>query len=91
MARTPRLCIFDVDGTLRWTTMPGQKHPLASHEWRLMPNVAERLSAIPWSDTGPFLTVAPADALFVGDLAIDEEAARRAQVPFRWANDIFGW
>ena len=33
--------------------------------------------------------VAPEDALYVGDLAIDEEAARRASVPFRWADEFF--
>jgi D-glycero-D-manno-heptose 1,7-bisphosphate phosphatase len=30
-------------------------------------------------------------ALFVGDLDIDREAARRAGVPFAWAWDFFGW
>lgn len=155
----PRLYIFDVDGTLRWTTVPGQKYPLRASEWRLMPNVAERLRAIPWSPSGPWLGVAsnqngvaegllderlaramihdtlcaalgrepdearielctcsesaacscrkpapglllrlleffavqPEDAIFVGDLPIDEEAARGAGVAFRWAADFFGW
>ena len=32
-----------------------------------------------------------ARALFVGDLEIDREAARRAGVPFAWAADFFGW
>lgn len=154
----PKLYIFDADGTLRWTTVVGQKYPLAEDQWRLMPNVAERLGAIPWSTEGPWLGIAsnqngvaagelteataraliadmlhaalgavpagarvelcicdaratcdcrkPApgmllrllahfgveaeDALYVGDLDIDAEAARRAGVPFRHARDFFG-
>ena len=31
-----------------------------------------------------------AEALFVGDLEIDREAARRAGVAFAWAHDFFG-
>jgi D-glycero-D-manno-heptose 1,7-bisphosphate phosphatase len=31
----------------------------------------------------------PADALFVGDLDIDREAARRAGVAFEWAGEFF--
>lgn len=153
-----RLFIFDADGTLRWTTVKGQKYPLSSGEWRLMPGVAERLRAIGWSAEGPWLAiasnqngvaageltgetaqalmvemivaaighlpqrtqiamcmcdeaaacgcrkpepglllrhlahfgVAPAEALFVGDLDSDAEAARRAGIPFRRAADFFG-
>ena len=49
-----KLYIFDVDGTLRWTRISGQRYPLAGDEWQLMPNVAEKLRAIPWaSDAGP--------------------------------------
>ncbi len=33
--------------------------------------------------------VSPEEALFVGDLAIDEEAARRAGIPFAYARDFF--
>lgn len=155
---SPRLYIFDADGTLRWTTVEGQRYPLASHEWRLMPGVRERLSSIPWASGGPWLAVAsnqtgvgegelpaetaraliedaivsavgtlPAgtriemcccsadiacrrrkphagmilallnhfgvaatDALFVGDLPIDEQAAIEAGVPFMWAHAFFG-
>ena len=157
MRAEPRLYIFDADGTLRWTTVDGQKYPLRSSEWRLMPNVADRLSAIPWSPDGPWLAIAsnqngvaeglldeataraliadmlvaalgrvpertivelcmcreqsecdcrkpapglllrlldahrlaPHEAVFVGDLQIDAEAARRAGVPFVWAHDFF--
>lgn len=58
MTAQPRLYIFDVDGTLRWTTVEGQKYPLAKDQWRLMPNVAARLAQIAWSDSGPWLAVA---------------------------------
>lgn len=71
---TPRLYIFDADGTVRWTTVPGQKYPLASHEWRLMPGVAERLRAIPWSEYGPWLGVA-SNQTGVGEGLIDRAAA----------------
>jgi D-glycero-D-manno-heptose 1,7-bisphosphate phosphatase len=153
----PRLLILDADGTLRWTTVPGQPCPNAPGEWRLMPNVRETLAAFDWEETRlgvasnqngvahGYLTkamamrllvdtvtaaagflppraiiemctcgpgagcpcrkpapgmllrilaktrIAPADALYVGDLAIDREAAERAGIPFRWAGDFFGW
>lgn len=154
---TPRLFIFDADGTLRWTVIPGRKYPLAASEWRLMPRVREVLGAIPWSTEGPWLAIAsnqngvaagtlsadtaldlmqemiraaigfippgtrigmcmcdericcrcrkPApgllldhlahfgvragEALFVGDLDSDAEAARRAGIAFRRAADFF--
>ena len=35
--------------------------------------------------------VAPPEALLVGDLAIDAEAAGRAGVRFCWAGEFFGW
>jgi D-glycero-D-manno-heptose 1,7-bisphosphate phosphatase len=157
MAGSVKLYVFDADGTLRWTAIPGRKYPLASSEWRLMPGVAARLRAIPWSAEGPWLAiasnqngvaagelseehartligemltealgcvpentrielctcderigcacrkpapglllrllehydVAPADALFVGDLDSDAEAARRAGVAFMWADQFF--
>jgi histidinol phosphatase-like enzyme len=54
----PRLYIFDLDGTLRWTTTPGARYPRRVDEWRLMPGVAERLSSIPWSASGPWLAIA---------------------------------
>jgi D-glycero-D-manno-heptose 1,7-bisphosphate phosphatase len=153
-----RLFIFDADGTLRWTVVPGQKYPLQPGDWRLMPGVAERLRRIPFGAEGPWLAiasnqngvaagelseetaralledmlaealghvppetrigmcicderlscecrkpapglllqhlahfgVAPREALFVGDLDIDEEAARRAGIPFLRAQDFFG-
>ena len=153
----PRLYVFDADGTLRYTTVPGQWYPLGRDQWRLMPGVAERLRSIPWAEAGPWLGiasnqngvaarllsgelarsliedallaaigslpprlavemctcdesracacrkpapgmllsllrrfgVAPWEALYVGDLEIDREAAGRAGVPFRWAQEFF--
>ena len=153
-----RLYIFDADGTLRWTTVPGQKYPVRDGEWKLMPNVKERLSSIRWSATGPWLAIAsnqngvaeglldeatarrlihdmlvaalgampehtlielctcseqiqcqcrkpapglllrllaahrllPSEAVFIGDLPIDQEAAHQAGIPFLWASELFG-
>src|SRR3569623_164113 len=45
---TPRLYIFDADGTLRWTRVPGQFCPYRAGEWELMPNVSRVLRGIPW-------------------------------------------
>ena len=154
----PRLLIFDADGTLRWTKVPGQPWPNRPGEWELMPNVRATLGALDWSDRGHCLGIAsnqngvalghltrsmarrllremveaavgfvpapaaiemctcspstacpcrkpmpgmilrvlerfslPAgDALYVGDLEIDREAAWRAGVGFEWATDFFG-
>ena len=44
-----RLVIFDADGTLRRTTVPGQPCPHAEHEWELLPGVEECLTAIDWA------------------------------------------
>jgi D-glycero-D-manno-heptose 1,7-bisphosphate phosphatase len=155
----PRLYVFDLDGTLRWTARPGAMYPLHAGDWRLMPNVARTLRAIRWGPGGARLAVAsnqngvgegllaletaealardalraalgyvpddlilalctcrldagcdcrkpapgllvralreagvrPDEALFVGDLESDREAARRAGVPFRTAAEFFGW
>jgi len=38
-----------------------------------------------------FYTVPPDRTLFVGDHAVDADAARRAGVQFQWAQDFFGW
>ena len=47
-----RLVIFDADGTLRETTVPGQPCPHAPGEWRLLPGVRERLTTIDWNARG---------------------------------------
>ena len=56
--RTAKLYIFDVDGTLRWTTIPGQPCPNRPGEWELMPNVKETLRRIDWGPSGAYLGVA---------------------------------
>jgi D-glycero-D-manno-heptose 1,7-bisphosphate phosphatase len=53
-----RLFIFDADGTLRRTRIPGQPCPRAPGEWELLPGVAERLRAIRWGVDGALLGVA---------------------------------
>jgi HAD superfamily hydrolase (TIGR01662 family) len=45
-----RLWIFDADGTLRRTLVPGQPCPHAPDEWALIPGVAEHLYGVPWGD-----------------------------------------
>ncbi len=158
LSALPPLIVFDADGTLRWTVIPGQPCPNAPGEWRLLPGVAERLRSLEWGPRGHKLGVAsnqngvalgylsaamarrllretveealgfrpedaaiemctcspdrhcprrkpepgmlcsllarfqlePRQALFVGDLDIDREAARRAGVAFAWAHDFFG-
>lgn len=41
-----KLYIFDADGTLRRTTVPGQPTPDHDGEWELLPKVKERLNKI---------------------------------------------
>lgn len=72
----PDLYIFDLDGTLRWTARPGARYPLVDDEWHLMPGVAARLSAIPWSTRGPWLATA-SNQCGVGEGLIRAEDARR--------------
>ena len=75
----PRLLIFDADGTLRWTTVPGRRYPLGTEEWRLMPGVAWRLRAIPWSEDGPWLAIA-SNQCGIGEGLLDRDLARRLLV-----------
>jgi D-glycero-D-manno-heptose 1,7-bisphosphate phosphatase len=156
---TTRLYIFDADGTLRRTTVPGLPCPNKPGDWELIPGVKERLAQIDWGADGarfavasnqggvgvgylsyatarqllvemaaaalgkepppgsiemcphaPYLNcpcrkpkpemllrlvrrfrVSKSQALFVGDMPTDEEAARRAEIPFMWAHEFFGW
>jgi D-glycero-D-manno-heptose 1,7-bisphosphate phosphatase len=44
---TLRLLIFDADGTLRRTLVPGQPCPHAANEWQLLDGVREVVSALP--------------------------------------------
>jgi D-glycero-D-manno-heptose 1,7-bisphosphate phosphatase len=41
--------IFDADGTLRASTVPGQPCPNRADEWKLLPNVKKTLKKIDWS------------------------------------------
>jgi HAD superfamily hydrolase (TIGR01662 family) len=41
-----KLFIFDADGTLRRTTVPGQPTPHRGDQWELLPNVREKLQQI---------------------------------------------
>jgi D-glycero-D-manno-heptose 1,7-bisphosphate phosphatase len=54
----PQLFIFDADGTLRRTTVPGQPCPDAPDQWQLMPLVQDRLRTIPWEEAGCALGIA---------------------------------
>ena len=47
-----KLYIFDADGTLRRTTVPGQDCPNLPGEWELLPGVRERLAEIDWRPDG---------------------------------------
>jgi D-glycero-D-manno-heptose 1,7-bisphosphate phosphatase len=58
MAGTVRLYIFDADGTLRRTRVPGQPCPRAPDEWELIPGVAEQLHTMRWGPDGAFVGVA---------------------------------
>jgi D-glycero-D-manno-heptose 1,7-bisphosphate phosphatase len=44
---TPRLIVFDADGTLRRTLVPGQPCPHTADEWELLEGVRAYVSALP--------------------------------------------
>lgn len=52
LVASARLVIFDADGTLRRTTVPGQPCPHSNREWELLPGVREWLTAIDWNRAG---------------------------------------
>ena len=56
--RPVKLYIFDADGTLRYTTVPGQPCPNKPGEWALLPGVRERLARIDWGADGARFGVA---------------------------------
>jgi D-glycero-D-manno-heptose 1,7-bisphosphate phosphatase len=69
----PRLIIFDADGTLRVTTVPGQPCPHGPGEWRLIDGVQDRLRELP---THVFLGVASnQDHVGYGWLSLEEAHA----------------
>ena len=53
-----RLYVFDADGTLRRTTVPGLPCPNRAGEWELIPGVRERLAQIAWGEGGARFGVA---------------------------------
>ncbi len=53
-----RLYVFDADGTLRRTTVPGLPCPNGPGEWELIPGVRERLARIEWGEGGARFGVA---------------------------------
>jgi D-glycero-D-manno-heptose 1,7-bisphosphate phosphatase len=71
-----RLVIFDADGTLRRTTVPGQPCPHAEQEWELLPGVVECLTAVEWEAKRLAVGVA-SNQDHVGYGLLDAELARR--------------
>ncbi len=71
-----RLVIFDADGTLRTTTVPGQPCPHAPNEWTLLPCVRDVLGAVDWAGERIRVGVA-SNQDHVGYGIIDHETARR--------------
>ena len=53
-----RLYVFDADGTLRRSTVPGLPCPNKPGEWELIPGVRERLARIDWGGGGARFGVA---------------------------------
>jgi D-glycero-D-manno-heptose 1,7-bisphosphate phosphatase len=56
--RTFKLYVFDADGTLRRSTVPGKPCPNHNGEWELIPGVRERLAGIEWGPSGARFGVA---------------------------------
>ena len=53
-----RLYVFDADGTLRRTTVPGLPCPNKPGDWELIPGVRERLAQVEWGEGGARFGVA---------------------------------
>jgi HAD superfamily hydrolase (TIGR01662 family) len=73
--KAAKLHIFDVDGTLRWTTIPGQKYPITCHQWRLLPRVVECLGQTRWGSGERWLAVC-SNQSGVGDRFLSKRVAR---------------
>lgn len=41
---SPALYVFDADGSVRETTVPGQYFPILPGEWKLRPGVVQKLA-----------------------------------------------
>ncbi|HEU4698799.1 MAG TPA: HAD-IIIA family hydrolase [Gemmatimonadales bacterium] len=70
------LIVFDADGTLRRTTVPGQPCPHTQGEWELLPGVAETLREIAGAARPPHLGVAT-NQDHVGYGLLEETVARQ--------------
>lgn len=86
----PRLIVFDADGTLRRTRVPGRPCPRAAGEWELIPGVSAALRATDWSANGTRLAIASNQdqvgyGLFSGETArqllVDMVRAALGRVP----------
>ena len=65
-----RLVVFDADGTLRRTTVPGRVCPWGPDEWEPLPGIREALAAVRWGEGGLLLGVASnQDQVFYGHLS----------------------
>jgi D-glycero-D-manno-heptose 1,7-bisphosphate phosphatase len=53
-----KLYVFDADGTLRRTTVPGLPCPNRPGQWELVPGVRERLARTEWGEGGARFGVA---------------------------------
>jgi histidinol-phosphate phosphatase family protein len=73
--RPVKLYIFDADGTLRGSTVPGQPCPNRAGEWRLLPGVRERLARIKWGGEGGARFAVASNQGGVGCGYLTEEAA----------------
>ena len=58
IVQTFKLYVFDADGTLRRSTVPGKPCPNNDGEWELIPGVRERLAEIKWGAEGARFGVA---------------------------------
>jgi D-glycero-D-manno-heptose 1,7-bisphosphate phosphatase len=56
--RPVKLYVFDADGTLRRTTVPGLPCPNKPGDWELIPGVRERLAQVEWGEGGARFGVA---------------------------------
>ncbi len=56
--QTFKLYVFDADGTLRRSTVPGKPWPNRRGEWELIPGVRRRLAEINWGPEGARFGVA---------------------------------
>ena len=76
LVASARLVIFDADGTLRRTTVPGQPCPHSDREWELIPGVRECLARVDWKRHDVAVGVA-SNQDHVGYGLIESDLARR--------------